>query len=569
MRVNFSLKKKFFILLVLTLAWIGFLFYFVVEKEFVSYFENNTKNDFANHIQFHAPEYFDLSHPVSLKVGGKYDDYGKRIESISGVSNVRVLDPNGLVIYAQNPAEIGQNLIDSEGVKKSLSGDAALDSIDYTEKTARASAPIKSDGGEIRGVVTAKIDLAGATSFKDDFLLTVSLIMGGASIAFSVIAFWIFSNAEKEMDEQDRSTLDKSKALEEEQQLDEAIMSSIAESLIVINKDGQIMLYNPEAERITGHRSTDVEYRLYKKIIRFCDKEGKEVQKNPITEGLNSGERVTVNINEGLYVKSATNELIPISVSVAPITGKNETVRGVVATIQDITAEKELDKVKDEFVYIVVHELGNPIFALDGYLSILRDKCKGRDKQIKEIIESATGINQQLSSLVNDLLEMVKSESGQLKIDVNPIDLGKIFEAVIDSAKIKAKTKKITVNYIPEKTLNVMGDEQKIREVAINLIDNAIKYTPEGGKVEIWHEDKEGQITTFVKDNGMGISKESKKHLFEKFFRIKSETTKGISGTGLGLFICRQIVEKCGGRIWAESEEGEGSTFAFSLKKAK
>jgi signal transduction histidine kinase len=115
-----------------------------------------------------------------------------------------------------------------------------------------------------------------------------------------------------------------------------------------------------------------------------------------------------------------------------------------------------------------------------------------------------------------------------------------------------------------------MGDEQKVKEVITNLVDNAIKYTPEGGKVEVWHDKTEdGLVATHVKDNGLGIDKESREHLFEKFFRVKNEKTQGISGTGLGLFICRQIVEKCGGKIWAESEEGQGSTFSFALKKPK
>lgn len=569
MRVKISLKVKIVFLVVFVLFLGGSAVFFVVDKQISSFVLENIKNSYSREINSRATEYFDLSWPASLKIIGKYTEFAKAIEGIAGVSRLKVLDSNGIVIYSANPIEVGQNFIDSSSIKSALIGESSLTDINKDEKTADIYSPIKSEANDVRGIVYARIALTDDYYFLGNISYELLYSIGGLSIVFLVIIYFIFANAEREITDQGRTVIDKSKALEEEQRLDEAIMSSIAESLIVINKDGQIMLFNPEAERIIGHKSVDVEYRLYKKIILFCDKDGKEVTKNPITEALNLGKKITINIKEGLYIKNAKNELIPVSVSVAPVTAKGETIRGVVATIQDVTAEKELDKVRDEFVYIVVHELGNPIFALDGYLSIMQEDNKKYDKQTRNIIDSARGINQQLSSLVNDLLEMVRSESGQLKIDVTPIDLTSITKAVVESASIKAKLKKITINYKAGKLPKVMGDEQKVREVVTNLIDNAIKYTLEGGKVDIWHEEENGVVTSFVKDSGMGMEKEAVKHLFEKFFRVKSDQTKGISGTGLGLFICRQIVEKCGGKIWAESKEGEGSTFAFSLKKTR
>lgn len=569
MRVKISLKVKIVFLVVFVLFLGGSAVFFVVDKQISSFVLENIKNSYSREINSRATEYFDLSWPASLKIIGKYTEFAKAIEGIAGVSRLKVLDSNGIVIYSANPIEVGQSFIDSSSIKSALIGESSLTDINKDEKTADIYSPIKSEANDVRGIVYARIALTDDYYFLGNISYELLYSIGGLSIVFLVITYFIFANAEREITDQGRTVIDKSKALEEEQQLDEAIMSSIAESLIVINKDGQIMLFNPEAERIIGHKSVDVEYRLYKKIILFCDKDGKEVTKNPITEALNLGKKITINIKEGLYIKNAKNELTPVSVSVAPVTAKGETIRGVVATIQDVTAEKELDKVRDEFVYIVVHELGNPIFALDGYLSIMQEDNKKYDKQTRNIIDSARGINQQLSSLVNDLLEMVRSESGQLKIDVTPIDLTSITKAVVESASIKAKLKKITINYKAGKLPKVMGDEQKVREVVTNLIDNAIKYTLEGGKVDIWHEEENGVVTSFVKDSGMGMEKEAVKHLFEKFFRVKSDQTKGISGTGLGLFICRQIVEKCGGKIWAESKEGEGSTFAFSLKKTR
>lgn len=569
MRVLASLKVRFVILTVIAFLVIGVGVFYISENQISAFLLENMKSTFASHVQMHAEEHFDLSSYANLKLSGNYTDYIESLKAIPGVSDIKLLGSNTQVIYSDTKTDIGQSFGSIPAVQKAIDGENVIENIDTKNKEAELYAPIKSPKGEVRGVVMASAVLSSSYLFKDSFILKLALTIGGISSLFAVIIYFLLSNSEREMHEKGRSIADKSKALEEEQQLDEAIMSSIAESLIVINKDGQIVVFNPEAERIIGHKSSNVEYRLYKKIIRFCDKEGKEIAKNPITESLNNGKKVMAGLKEDIYIKNSDNKLIPITVSVAPISGQNRIIKGVVATVQDATAEKELAKVKDEFVYVVAHELGNPIFALDGYLSILQDKAKRYDKQTKDIITSARGIDQQLSALVNDLLEVVRSQSGQLKIEVSPIDLSAIFSVVVENSKMKAATKKISINYKKANLPKVMGDEQKIREVATNLIDNAIKYTPEGGKVDVWHERKDKMVTSYVKDNGIGMDAEAQKQLFQKFFRVKTEKTKGISGTGLGLFICRQIVEKCNGKIWAESEEGKGSVFAFSLKEGK
>lgn len=566
-RVKISLKLKFVFLTFIAFTIVGLSIFFYTNEQFKSFYLNTSKDIFGNRAQYKAEGQFNLEKPTSLKIGNQYTDFAKELENVLGVQNVKILDANGSVIYSKSSTDIGQSLLDDGAVQSAINGTSSLKNIDYNAKRATVYAPIKAKTGETRGIVIADSNLFGSFEYINSFTKDLIIILTGIFTVFFGVLYWIFSNSERTMGEQDRSIIDKSKALEEEQQLDEAIMSSIAESLIVINKEGQIMLLNPEAERITGYKSSDVEYRLYKKIIPFVDKEGKEIKENPITESLNSGQKIQVSIKDGYFVKSTTGKLIPVSIHVAPIFGKERSVRGVAATIQDVTVEKELDKVKDEFVYVVAHELGNPIFALDGYLTMLEETKKfGADT--KKMISTAKDINHELSSIVNDLLEVIRSESGQLKIDVSPIDLEQITKMVVENAKFKAKSKNISVSYKPSK-YRVLGDAQKIQEVVTNLVDNAIKYTPEGGKIEVWHDTAEGMVITHVQDNGLGMNAEALSHLFEKFFRVKTEKTKGISGTGLGLFICRQIVEKCGGKIWAESEEGKGSIFSFSLKMVK
>lgn len=569
MRVNFDLRAKFLISITVAFIAIGTVIYFVSGNETKKYFLDITKKDVAGHVQRHAERYFDLSKPLSLKITGNYKEYAESLEGVSILSNISVVDPSGTVIYSKNTSNIGKMESANSAFISAINGNTVFSNIDYGEKVSDFASPIKSEDESVRGVVMGQASLSELISNTNSFTNKLILLVGSILFVFVTTFYVFFSGATKSMEEQDRSIVDKSKALEEEQNLDEAIMSSIAESLIVINKDGQIVLFNPEAERITGHKVDEVEYRLYKKVLIFYDKDGKEIKDNPITNCLKSGERTEVKIKDGYYIKNSKKDLSPVSVAVAPIITKNDEVRGVAATIQDISVEKELDKIKDEFVYVVAHELGNPVFAIDGYLSILEDKSREYDSKTKEIIRSARGVNQQLSSLVNDLLEAVRNEQGQLTFETVKVDLGTIIKETARSASFKAKTKKIKVDYLESKIPNVMANEQKIREVATNLIDNAIKYTPNGGKIEIFHEIADDMLVTHVKDNGFGMNKEEQEKLFDKFYRIKNDQTKGISGTGLGLFICRQIIEKSGGKIWAESEEGEGSTFSFALKIAK
>jgi len=187
--------------------------------------------------------------------------------------------------------------------------------------------------------------------------------------------------------------------------------------------------------------------------------------------------------------------------------------------------------------------------------------------KVKKIIEEAIAINKQLSSLVQDLLEVIRSESGQLKFALEPVKIDEIIKEEIKDLSIKANEKKIKLIYDERKLPQVIGNPQKLKEVIINLIDNAIKYSKDKTKIIVNHEITKDTIITNVIDNGIGMTEEEKKHLFEKFYRIQNEETKNIPGTGLGLFIVKTLIRKMNGDIWVESKRGEGSTFSFSLKK--
>jgi len=233
---------------------------------------------------------------------------------------------------------------------------------------------------------------------------------------------------------------------------------------------------------------------------------------------------------------------------------------------------KELEELQEEFVFVAAHELRTPVTAIKGYVQLVLEETTGPiDKQAKEFLSKVVDANNRLLQLVEDLLEVARSEAGRLIIEVAPIDIIKPIEGVYDQLKPLADEKNVSLVYKPKDVPKVMADEKRINEIVVNLVGNAIKYMGGEGIITISHEKDEDKnmLITHVADNGMGMSKEGMENLFQKFYRVQTEETQEITGTGLGLFIVKQIIEKMGGTIWVESEEGKGSVFSFSLPISK
>jgi len=240
---------------------------------------------------------------------------------------------------------------------------------------------------------------------------------------------------------------------------------------------------------------------------------------------------------------------------------------------------KENKELKDEFVFIAAHELRTPVTAIKGYLSMILDKSFGKvPAKIEENLKIVNGSNERLVQLVQDLLQIARSDAGKMKIDLVPLSIGEAVKATINELKSLTDKKDLKIKYIElADDKKVKADAYKLKEVLTNLIGNAIKYTldkphgiekiiPRGkGDIEISHEIKDKYLITHIKDHGMGMSLENIKKLFTKFYRVQSKETAKIEGTGLGLFICKEIIERMGGKIWVKSTLGKGSTFSFKL----
>lgn len=234
---------------------------------------------------------------------------------------------------------------------------------------------------------------------------------------------------------------------------------------------------------------------------------------------------------------------------------------------------KAIDKLKDEFVSLASHELRTPMTAIKSYTWMtLAGKGGELNEKQRYYMERAYSATDRLIKLVNDMLNISRIESGRLTLDLQPVHMDRLVQDVIVDIMPRANELGIIIKLEKEEAMSeVLADQDSIKEVLINLIGNSLKFTPKGGNITINIAKNDGKVETSVKDNGIGIEKEDMEKLFQKFGLIQGSyaTNQKAQGTGLGLYICKQIVTMHGGKIWANSDgKNQGSTFTFTLKPA-
>lgn len=230
---------------------------------------------------------------------------------------------------------------------------------------------------------------------------------------------------------------------------------------------------------------------------------------------------------------------------------------------------KALDETKDEFISMASHQLRTPLTSVKGYLSMVLEGDAGNvtDAQ-RKLLDQAFVSSQRMVYLIADLLNVSRLKTGKFIIDAFPTNLSEVVEGEITQLTEQAKLKNMTLEYKKPKSFpDLMLDETKIRQVIMNFVDNALYYTPSGGKIVVEVKEDKSHVYFTVKDNGLGVPKEDQKHLFMKFYRAKNARKARPDGTGLGLFMAKKVVTAQGGNILFESQEGKGSLFGFSFRK--
>ncbi len=259
-----------------------------------------------------------------------------------------------------------------------------------------------------------------------------------------------------------------------------------------------------------------------------------------------------------------------VKARVSPVIDAEGDYIGRVLAMHDITHEREIDQMKNEFVSTVSHELRTPLTSIKGYVDLILDGDAG---EINEIQEEFLGIvkenSDRLVDMINDMLDISRIESGRIRLKIEPVNMADSIEGAVDSFRaVLSQTGRRVKTRIPDNLPLVAVDRDRVGQVLINFISNALKYSPEGGDVTVSAKHTNGFVQISVADKGMGISREDQKKLFTKFYRVDSAMTREIGGTGLGLSIAKSIIELLGGKVFVRSKLGEGSTFSFTVPEA-
>lgn len=334
-------------------------------------------------------------------------------------------------------------------------------------------------------------------------------------------------------------------AIAEERAKLEAIISGTTDAVIVTDAQNRVLLMNQAAQR-----AFDVE---------TVPEVGTPLEK------VLSNERLLALFAQPEAKGEALPEEIPLSdgrTLYASLTPVAEV--GRIAVMQDITYLKELDNMKSDFVATVSHDLRSPVASISGFATLLPEVGELNEPQ-QDFVESIRLSAAKMMTLIDNLLDLGKIEA-RVGMEMKPCQLATVINEAAESLKEQAGAKEIVFQLdLPPELPLVQGSQVRLDQAVSNLVSNAIKFTPEGGKISVSAREEKGEVVVEIKDTGIGIAPEDQVHLFEKFYRVESEETSSIEGTGLGLAIVKSIVEGHGGRVWVKSQLGQGSTFAFSL----
>jgi len=364
----------------------------------------------------------------------------------------------------------------------------------------------------------------------------------------------------------------------------DVLINSIVDGVMLVGTDGVVKIFNPSAATITGWNAQEAIGLDYKSIIKFFDDKGMELDsnQNPITECFKTGKPVK---KDSVIIKNHSNNTLELDMMASPIiTGKDSAV-AVMLIFRDVSKQRTEERQRAEFISTASHEMRTPVAAIEGYLALaMNEKVAQIDPAARNYLEKAHSSTKHLGKLFQDLLTAAKSEDGRLSSHPVPIEVGIFLRDVTERSRFAAKDKGLEVKYkfsnvtesvidtteqgsaqkVVEPIYYIYADPDRMREVLTNLFDNAVKYTDEG-TITIGMSAGQGSVIISIADTGPGISKEDLPHLFQKFYRIDNSDTRQIGGTGLGLFICKKIVELYGGKIWADSVVDKGSVFNISL----
>jgi len=365
---------------------------------------------------------------------------------------------------------------------------------------------------------------------------------------------------------------DLAKEMSLQAQYAQVVLDSIADGVYSTDMSRIIKTWSKGAERITGWTAQEAIGRSCADFLRHTDDSGEALCEVdcPLIEAFRTGKSVA----KEAWVHAKDGRAIPVSITVGPIFDEKGEVVGAVEVFRDVSKERELiesikqaNALKDQFLANMSHELRTPLNSIIGFAELLREQVFGplNDRQLR-YVENILRSGEHLLTLINDILDLSKIEAGAVEVEREPVNLKEVLEWSLTMQSERAKKHNISLDLEVDGDIGIIEtDPTKLKQILLNLISNAVKFTPEGGKVTVRAKKRDEEIEISVSDTGIGVPKDQLDRIFEPFVQLDSSLSRRYEGAGLGLALTRRLVELLGGRIWVESEVGKGSTFSFTL----
>ena len=344
------------------------------------------------------------------------------------------------------------------------------------------------------------------------------------------------------------------------QQRDQAehVLDHVGDGIFLVDRDGLVRLWNPAAEAITGLRAGAV-----------CNKPAEET----IPGWASIAALIPVASKPGDREHALGAETVPLDI------GDDELwlsiigvslAEGTVYAFRDVTRERRLEELRSDFVATISHELRTPLASLHGAALTLREHGDGLDSWTQhELLDMIAVQSRRLADLVEEILVTGQLDSGSLRVVSEPFDPEELVLSVASATRLRVGDETTIDVSVTAGLPKVKGDAERTSQVLTNLLDNAIKYSPTGGRIDLAVEAEGERVRFVVRDEGLGIPLGEQDRIFDKFYRLDPNQRRGIGGSGLGLYICRELVRSMNGRIWVQSDPGEGAVFMFDLPVAE
>ncbi len=345
-----------------------------------------------------------------------------------------------------------------------------------------------------------------------------------------------------------------------------SILHFSGDGIITVDAALRITGFNPAMEAMTAWRQHEVLGRFYHDVLLPREPQGEPLgfDRDPVVRAIETGKAV---INRELVLLARDGQHVSVSVTAAAVRSPHGQPVSCVLNVRDITRSRESEELRNTFVSVVSHELQTPIAIIKGYASTLaREDAHWDADTLRARLKAIEEESDRLNHLLGNLLYASRIHAGGLKMERSELDLAEVTRSVARRFAARGPDLDISVRF-PANFPLVVADRERIEEVLLNLLDNGVKYSARGRRIRVRGRVSEEDVIISVADTGQGIPLREQERIFERFQRLDNSAARRTQGAGLGLYICRAIVEAHGGKIWVQSELGRGSTFSFSLPR--